>query len=1045
MGKVYIQTRAYNAEKTIRRTIKSVLKQTHSDFIFYICDNGSSDRTRKIIDFYAKKDSRIVPFYNQQNMVYNKVSTEFRDLPHHIAADDIYCTLDADDEYFPTFLEDMLTFMDANRLDIACCGTEMIQVDEKENRSFVGSRVLSEDLVLDASLFGEYYPYYHCFMRPVWAKLFKGSVIYDMVTDSDQVPNWPRAYGGDTITSFQALRHAKRMGVLGKVLHRYYIMPVSISTRFSPGRVLSDRILFEDALDFLGQYGTISVQNYSFIYAVYLDALNNTIGVLMNSSASFGEKLDTILDICSCGYTIQLAAWNDLDEDLKNQRKQLFLAIVQWMLSLEDVPDEKAEEFLKCGEFAAAAAERVEDWITFKKLKVAFFLQNQRKEEARSIIAELNELDDSAVHEEPTGSLQDEVSLSRYLDFLRFGRERYTIFIAVRDTPWGPPFTLDLTSKLVELGLNTNLHGKFRYAYAAVLDQGKRIFEQVSPNMRTAVVWNGKIGEMAVSLESTGFEVSPSRAKIELDGQDYSTSLRGLNIVVYDKEAGCVVDSVNFDTWADALTCTRAGTLSKKLEQWHSAHPEIGLLCFNQPDFPSTDLTENERFIVKNVHSQGDSYRLVDHPRLPLRMFFSSKEDILEVITPPKSYHDASGVRRFEDTQWRQVQTATGHRITTDQPEQGARTIYMVGGCSTFGIGASDKNTIASWLQRLCNEKAPEEAIVVENYGYYLSEVDKTNMEEIQILNALPIKSGDIVLCDWGFSDNIPFLDLKEEGRRPHGYGEIFFDIGPTSGHLTENGYRLIAEKIFERLKASELLHKNHSGSPKEATHSAELSINNPELSAYKAALKDFYEKHYSVGACVMNCNPFTLGHRYLIEQALLQCGQLVIFVVEEDLSCFPFKDRIQLVKEGVADLQNVAVLPSGKFVLSSLTFSEYFNKSKLQNRTVDPSQDIELFAKEIAPCLHITKRFVGSEPFDTVTRQYNREMKNILPVYGIETVEIERKGWQDQTAISASIVRECIKKNDMQSLKSVVPVSTYQYIERHLQELQKTIMATGM
>jgi len=85
-----------------------------------------------------------------------------------------------------------------------------------------------------------------------------------------------------------------------------------------------------------------------------------------------------------------------------------------------------------------------------------------------------------------------------------------------------------------------------------------------------------------------------------------------------------------------------------------------------------------------------------------------------------------------------------------------------------------------------------------------------------------------------------------------------------------------------------------------------------------------------------MNCNPFTLRHRYLIEKALEQCGYLIIFVVQEDKSAFPFEDRLRLVREGTADLDHVAVIPSGKFVLSSLTFSEYFNKAEMQGRTVD-------------------------------------------------------------------------------------------------------------
>lgn len=177
-----------------------------------------------------------------------------------------------------------------------------------------------------------------------------------------------------------------------------------------------------------------------------------------------------------------------------------------------------------------------------------------------------------------------------------------------------------------------------------------------------------------------------------------------------------------------------------------------------------------------------------------------------------------------------------------------------------------------------------------------------------------------------------------------------------------------------------------------------------------------------------MNCNPFTLGHRYLVEKALEHCDHLIIFVVQEDQSQVPFEDRLNLVDEGTADLKHVTVIPSGRFVLSSLTFSEYFNKAELQDRTVDTSLDVTVFAREIAPCLHIKKRFVGEEPFDTVTRQYNETMRQILPAYGIELVEIPRAE-QHGEAISASRVRRLLKERNFDAIKPLVPESTLRYL----------------
>ena len=177
-----------------------------------------------------------------------------------------------------------------------------------------------------------------------------------------------------------------------------------------------------------------------------------------------------------------------------------------------------------------------------------------------------------------------------------------------------------------------------------------------------------------------------------------------------------------------------------------------------------------------------------------------------------------------------------------------------------------------------------------------------------------------------------------------------------------------------------------------------------------------------------MNCNPFTLGHQYLVEYAAAKVARLYIFVVEEDRSEFPFKDRIELVRQGVKHIPNVEVLPSGKFIISQQTFSGYFNKAELQDVAVDSSEDVEIFGKEIAPELGITIRFAGEEPTDNVTRQYNETMKRLLPRYGIEFCEIPRKVLGEEI-ISASKVREALHAGDFNKIKKLVPSSTLRYL----------------
>lgn len=186
--------------------------------------------------------------------------------------------------------------------------------------------------------------------------------------------------------------------------------------------------------------------------------------------------------------------------------------------------------------------------------------------------------------------------------------------------------------------------------------------------------------------------------------------------------------------------------------------------------------------------------------------------------------------------------------------------------------------------------------------------------------------------------------------------------------------------------------------------------------------------KPENCGAIVMNCNPFTLGHRYLIETARAQVDHLYILAVEEDRSVFKFKDRIEMMRRGVADIPGVEVIPSGKFVISALTFPEYFEKGALQDQTIDTTTDIEIFCTKIAPALHIKTRFVGEEPLDRVTNQYNMRMKEMLPEYGMKLVEIRRKE-SGEAVISASRVRKLLQEKQYDEVKKLVPPTTYDYL----------------
>ncbi len=181
-----------------------------------------------------------------------------------------------------------------------------------------------------------------------------------------------------------------------------------------------------------------------------------------------------------------------------------------------------------------------------------------------------------------------------------------------------------------------------------------------------------------------------------------------------------------------------------------------------------------------------------------------------------------------------------------------------------------------------------------------------------------------------------------------------------------------------------------------------------------------------SIGAVVMNANPFTLGHQYLLEQAAAQVSLLHVFVVSEDASLVPFAVRDQLMRDGSAHIPNLIYHQTGPYMISNATFPSYFLKD---SETVIQSHarlDLEVF-KRIARALGITRRFVGEEPFSTVTGIYNQIMKEALKKAGMDCTIIPRKADEDG-AISASRVRELIKQRRISEIKSKVPETTYLY-----------------
>ena len=194
-----------------------------------------------------------------------------------------------------------------------------------------------------------------------------------------------------------------------------------------------------------------------------------------------------------------------------------------------------------------------------------------------------------------------------------------------------------------------------------------------------------------------------------------------------------------------------------------------------------------------------------------------------------------------------------------------------------------------------------------------------------------------------------------------------------------------------------------------------------------------------SVGVVVMNANPFTLGHRFLIEQATRQVDRLYVIPVKEERSLFPYAERKAMIEAAVSNLKQAVSLPTGEgwgvavlegsdYAISAATFPTYFLKQLSDAADTQMLLDIDIYRRHIAPALGATVRFVGSEPNDALTRRYNELLQQQLPAVKV----IERKQ-QDGSAISASLVRKALADGRFADAVSLVPPTTIPYLLAHL------------
>lgn len=373
--------------------------------------------------------------------------------------------------------------------------------------------------------------------------------------------------------------------------------------------------------------------------------------------------------------------------------------------------------------------------------------------------------------------------------------------------------------------------------------------------------------------------------------------------------------------------------------------------------------------------------------------------------------------------------------VTCKRFGDGRHTLYLIGPCIVAGAFVEEDESFGAYIYReICKTKNDYNVKCIAANVFNICIIKK-------IIESLTLYEGDMVIL---INNNI-FYE-KNMGKIISAYpGDIdlikiinqrqddWFWDQPI--HTNQRGNQKIAKEIVKNYLSNYL--KEITNLEKEPsliqvgkcflTKHSELEINE-----YINKIKKVDIDAVKIGCIVMNCNPMTNGHIYLIEQALQQIDFLYVFLVEEDRSTFSFSERIKMVKSVTKKYLRVKVVPSGRYILSYNTMPIYFEKSKRQEEVIDATKDLRIFGEKIAPKLNISVRFVGEEPYDKITEQYNDAMKEILPIYNIDLVEIPRLKFQN-TVISASIVRKSLQQRKLNVVRELVPNEVYMMIEDYV------------
>lgn len=338
--KILIYTQTYNNEKTISRTIDSVLNQTNQNYLYFICNNGSTDDTKKIILKYAKEYKNMICFESERNdllaalLVPNRL---FLHVPRY--RDNYYCIVDGDDSIQPNFVEKVIATIDKSEVDMIVPAYNRLC---SETEYFINSRILSEDIVVSGNEKVKNFMKYRPMLLCQWGKIYKYKKYQKttnifLYSNYFSIPKWFHQL--DTVGVLSIYYQSDKVAFIAEPIYNYYVSSLSTYGNYMQNRIQNDVLMFKIYNDFLSKFEPVNKINLDYCYAIFLSLINENLNSIINAeSVNCKQKLHDILDILRAKETkkLFLSEFSPMFENLANKRDFL-VRIYNFLRSLPSI------------------------------------------------------------------------------------------------------------------------------------------------------------------------------------------------------------------------------------------------------------------------------------------------------------------------------------------------------------------------------------------------------------------------------------------------------------------------------------------------------------------------------------------------------------------------------------------------------------------------------------------------------------------------------------------------------------------------------------